>query len=219
MSVKAKELRGYKVAVRVSEDLPEQLLISFEPRRPQSEKKLRGGRGRALEFIARVLRDGDKIKIVWDDSPPKKDIKVLQEEAEARLTARMAWLDRLEGLVLSVQRIADELGWAAKRIEKPMEDSYLGNYEAKALLLQKETARVLLDPAGHSAPGAEGVVDFYLLPGYDDIATLYYYDGGWHLHYRAPRTSEADGAREAEAKPLSKAAMRKVLEEMTKNAQ
>ena len=32
-------------------------------------------------------------------------------------------------------------------------------YQAPALLLQKETARVLLEPVGRAAPGAEGVVD------------------------------------------------------------
>ena len=76
-----------------------------------------------------------------------------------------------------------------------------------------------MEPVGSSAPGVEGVVDLYLLPGYDDIATLYYYDNGWHLHHAAPGSSATPGTREENSKPISKAVLRKVLEEMTKYAQ
>ncbi len=219
MSVKEKELYGYKISVRVSEDVPEQIFVSFVTRRSPRDKESSKRPGHAAEFVARVLRDGDKIRVVWDNPPPAKVRRELHEEALRRMAARIAWIDRVTELVLLVQRYADELGWATKRINKRMEDSYLANYEADALLLQKETTRVLLEPAGSSAPGAEGVVDLYLLPGYDDIATLYYYDDGWHLHYPTRGAPATAGDREPEAKPLSKAALRKVLEEMTKNAQ
>ena len=35
---------------------------------------------------------------------------------------------------------------------------------------------ILLEPV---APGTEGVVDLYLMPGYDDIASLYHYSNRW----------------------------------------
>ncbi|HEY7423557.1 MAG TPA: hypothetical protein VH682_04875 [Gemmataceae bacterium] len=219
MNVKEKGLRGYVVAVRVVEDVREQLLVCFVPRVSQHEKDSGGKSGRAPEFVARAFTDGDKITVVWENTPPSKARKERQEEAERRMVARLAWFDRLTELVLLVQRYAEELGWATKQIKKRMEDSYIGDYQVYALLLQKETTRVLLEPAGRSAPGAEGVVDLYLLPGYEDIATLYYYDDKWHWHYLAPGTPAAASGREAEAKPLSKATLRKVLEEMTKNAQ
>ena len=105
-----------------------------------------------------------------------------------------------------------------RRIEKKMEDSQLGTYKAPALLLQKETVRVLLEPIAHSAPGVEGIVDLYLMPAYDDIASLYYYDGRWNLHYIFPGTASVANRRETPATPLSKETLREVLEEMKQHA-
>ena len=52
--------------------------------------------------------------------------------------------------------------------------------------------------------GAEGLVDLYMLPAYDDIAMLFFFDDRWHLHY-AGGTSNA-----VEDKPLTKKAFRDV---------
>jgi hypothetical protein len=54
-----------------------------------------------------------------------------------------------------------------------MDDAEASTYHAPALLLQQETVRILLGPLARSAPGADGVVDLYLLLAYDDIASLY----------------------------------------------
>ncbi len=46
-----------------------------------------------------------------------------------------------------------------------------------ALLMQEgPSAGLILEPIARSAPGADGVVDLYLLPAYDDIASLYFYN-------------------------------------------
>jgi hypothetical protein len=76
----------------------------------------------------------------------------------------------------------------------------------------------LLEPVGRSAPGTEGVVDLYLMPAYDDIATLYYYGNQWNLHYVFPNTKPVATVREADAVPLSKEALAKVLAEMRQHA-
>ena len=99
------------------------------------------------------------------------------------------WLGRLSGLIQNVQTWAEEIGWATKRIEVTLSDSQIGKYTAPALLLQEDSIRVLLEPISRSAPGAEGVVDLYLMPAYDDIASLYHYDGDWHVHYMFPGTT------------------------------
>src|SRR5262245_30172704 len=90
---------------------------------------------------------------------------------------RDEWLSRLSDLTNLVRGWAEELDWSTPVISKRMKDSVLGPYEATALLMQKETTRVLLDPVARFAPGADGVVDLYLMPAYDDIASLYYVDG------------------------------------------
>lgn len=131
---------------------------------------------------------------------------------------RKDWLCRLSDLLRDVETWAAEIGWTTRRIEITLSDSQIGKYKAPALLLQEDGARVLLEPISRSAPGADGVVDLYLMPAYDDIASLYHYDGEWHVHYMFPGTPTVAPIRDAEAKALSLDTLREVLEAMKANA-
>lgn len=145
-------------------------------------------------------------------------VETSTNQAEDMEKLREEWLERLSGLVETVRGWAQDLDWSTRRIEKKMEDSRLGTYKAPALLLQKETVRALLEPIARFAPGVEGVVDLYLMPAFDDIATLYFYDGGWQLHYVFPTSPTVADIREAEDRPLTKETFESVLEAMIKNA-
>lgn len=136
--------------------------------------------------------------------------------SEERL--RDEWLCRLSDLVQNVQKWARDVGWTTRIIEVVLSDSQIGKYKAPALLLQEDSIRILLEPIARSAPGAEGVVDLYLMPAYDDIASLYFYDGDWHVHYMFPGTPTVANIRDAEAKALSLDTLREVLEAMKANA-
>jgi hypothetical protein len=116
-----------------------------------------------------------------------------------------------------VERWTQELGWSTRRIEKRMEDSEVGSYQAPALLMQEETTRALLEPIGRSAPGADGVVDLYLMPAYDDIASIYFENGAWHLLHTSVGSAHATTS-QVEAKPLSKETLQEVLRAMRKHA-
>ena len=131
---------------------------------------------------------------------------------------RDEWLERLAGLVDMVENYGRELGWSTRRIEKRMKDSEIGTYDAPALLLQEETTRILLEPIARLTPGSDGVVDLYLMPAYDDIASLYFSDGEWKLHYTSPGTASAATIDPAEDRPFSKEAVRDVLDEMKRHA-
>ena len=131
---------------------------------------------------------------------------------------REAWLNRLDTLIQAVQTWATEMDWSTRRIEKSMKDSVIGRYVAPALILQEATTRILLEPIARSAPGAEGVVDLYLMPAYDDIASLYFSNGEWQLHYMWPGTPSVNTMRDAEPKHFSKEMFQEVLQEMKKNA-
>jgi hypothetical protein len=76
----------------------------------------------------------------------------------------------------------------------------------------------LLEPVGRSAPGAEGIVDLYLLPAYDDIASLYFSGGQWNVNYYFQGIAITGNIRETPGKPLSKEVLQCVLEEMRANA-
>lgn len=131
---------------------------------------------------------------------------------------RDEWLNVLADLTSRVKNWAEELDWSTRQIPKKMKDSRLGSYEAPALLMRKETTCVLLDPVARFVPGADGVVDLYLMPAYDDIASLYFVDGEWRLHYMFSGTPTVATIREAQSIPLSKGVIGRVLDEMSSDA-
>jgi hypothetical protein len=137
--------------------------------------------------------------------------------ANDRMTELNRWQEQLAHLVSDVRSWAEPLGWSPKEIRKRMNDPELGEIEVPALLLQQDLVRVLLEPIGRNAPGAESVVDLYLMPAYDDIASLYFYDGEWHIHY-AFAPSAVASVKEGEAKPLNEATFASVLEQMKAHA-
>ncbi len=126
-------------------------------------------------------------------------------------------MERLTPLVHHVRDWAEELGWATRIVDKPQDDSDIGDYMAPGLILQHDWTRVGLDPIANAAPGVEGIVDLYVLPAYDDIARLFYYDDRWRLHYGPPGTPAGADVRETPSKPLTKKAFREVLNDLTKN--
>ncbi len=128
------------------------------------------------------------------------------------------WISRLSSLIELVDGWVTASGWSTRRIEKKMRDSEFGTYQAPALLMQEGTTRVILEPIAQSAPGAEGVVDLYLLPAYDDIASLYFYSNGWNIHYALPSDPVVPRVEEIPPKPLSQETLNAVLAEMTRNA-
>lgn len=143
--------------------------------------------------------------------------KLIEKQTTKSATLRDDWLNRLDELIAQIDGWAQEQGWSTRRITKKLRDSEVGDHLVPALILQKETARVLLEPIARSAPGADGVVDLYLLPAYDDIASLYFIKGKWQLHYMWSGTPTVATTRKAKPKPLSSTSFHKVLEEMVNN--
>jgi len=137
------------------------------------------------------------------------------ERADDPSELRDEWLKVLAELTSRVKNWAEELDWSTRQVSKKMKDSRLGSYEAPALLMQKETTRVLLDPVARFVPGADGVVDLYLMPAYDDIASLNFVGGEWQLHYVFTGTPAVATIRQAQSIPLSKNVIGRVLDEMS----
>jgi hypothetical protein len=220
MTGRQKVQRDFMITVYQDGDAPSAIRVEFVPGGLKAAVVQGGKAPRVPTFLVRARLEGEAPVTEWEDPLPpeyKTYKRNLEEEAEARLAARVKWLRQLEELVGEVEGWAKDLGWQTRRVRKELKDLEIGSYQTQALLLQKETARVLLEPVGRGAPGAEGVVDLYLLPAYDDIASLYYYDGRWNLHYMIPGALLVGDIREAEAKPLSRTSLKKVLEEMTKD--
>ena len=129
---------------------------------------------------------------------------------------REEWLNRLNKLT-AAKAWAEELDCSTRILSKKMNDPRLGPYEAPALMMQKDAVRVLLDPVARFAPGTDGIVDLYLMPGYDDIATFYFSKGTWRLHHIASE-DKSTAARRLEHSPLPTETLAKLLDEMIAHA-
>jgi hypothetical protein len=144
-------------------------------------------------------------------------MKVRRPQVDDPVKEREDWKRLLDELVRKVQGWV-EPEWSTRVIEKPMEDSALGAYKAPALIMQREIARVLLEPITRFAPGTDGVVDLYRMPAYDDIGSLYRINGEWKLHYAFRSTKPVAPVREAESLPLDEKNFLRVLNEIAGHA-
>ena len=171
------------------------------------------------QYIVSIPCNAETANLTWIQPPQKASLKAeLEGIGQARVAERVAWMRRVSDLVKSVETWAQALGWSTKRIEKKIEDWRLGNHKVAGLVMQDDAVRVLLEPISATAPGAEGLVDLCLMPGYDDIASLYHDQTGWQVHYVFPTLPGNAKIQEGETRPLSKKMLGVVLEEMKKNA-
>jgi len=195
------------------------LRFTFVPKGVNDVVPLGQPRKHVPEYIVTVAGHGEGTTFTWVAEPDSaKEKAKLEAIAKKRASDRHAWLDLLGNLVTTVQGWAEKLGWVTKRTDKKMEDYEIGNYKAPALLLQRAASRLFLEPVTRAAPGAEGLVDLYRMPAYDDIASLYYYNKRWNVHYLPPGEPAVDNIRDAEAKPLTKEALKTILDEMSDDA-
>jgi hypothetical protein len=81
--------------------------------------------------------------------------------------------------------------------------------------MEKDTVEVVLNPVARFVPGANGAVDLYVAPAYDDIASLYLEDDHWVLHYPDRPDPRATGTViEIKPQPYSETTIRKILDGM-----
>jgi len=125
----------------------------------------------------------------------------------------------VEGLVQQVGGWVGPHQWVTKPYPKKMRDSDRQVFEIPALFLQKGPVRVLLDPVAYDVPGVEAVVDLYLMPTYDDLASLYFERGDWMIHYPfPPNPMETHSVIETKALPFSEVTINQVLDSIAEHA-
>jgi hypothetical protein len=125
------------------------------------------------------------------------------------------WLGRLGTLVDEVKGWAQASGWRTRRIDKTVTERGLGTYRVPVLLMEKDTIEVVLNPVARFVPGANGAVDLYVAPAYDDIASLYLEGDHWVLHYAYRPDPMATGSViEIEPRAYSEGTIRTILDGM-----
>jgi hypothetical protein len=209
----------YMVSIYDDQDAIGAIRFSFVPKSVRRVPADTEAPSPAPQYVVSVQGHGDEAKFHWIEEPAQEETrKVLEGIARQRATARNEWLERLRRLVETVREWAEDLGWATRVVDKKLEDAEIGNYKAPGLLLQRDTVRLFLEPVARDAPGTEGIVDLYLMPSYDDIASFYYYNNRWNVQYVFQDEAIVAKVREAEAKSLTKPILRKVLDEMKAHA-
>lgn len=128
------------------------------------------------------------------------------------------WLGRLNALIGDVEGWARASGWRTRRIEKTVNERGLGAYKVPVLLMEKNTVELVLNPVARSVPEAEGAVDLYLAPAYDDLAGLYFEDDRWVVHYGGqPDPTTARSVEALEPRPYTEQTIRAILDGMAAN--
>jgi hypothetical protein len=218
MSEQAVEKHRYTVDVDAAENAGDGLVFTFVTKGLQQEN---GAPKRVRQFSVAVRQNGDALTFDWSNTPddPGDARAEIEADIAVRMKDRATWIERVSNLVDQTEQWAREMGWSTRRVQKKLDDAWIGKHQVPALLMQQETCRVLLEPIGRSSPGADGVVDLYLMPAYDDIATLYFYSNRWNVHHNTYRgTNAVVPVSKAEAMPLSKETLEKVLVEMRRHA-
>jgi hypothetical protein len=128
------------------------------------------------------------------------------------------WLGRLDALVDEVRGWAQASGWRTRRIDKTLTERRLGAYQVPVLLMEKDAVEVVLNPVARFVPGADGAVDLYVAPAYDDIASLYFERDHWVVHYaNRPDATATKSVIEIEPRPYSEVSIRAILDGMAAN--
>lgn len=131
---------------------------------------------------------------------------------------RDEWLESLQRLVLDVQKVAEHDGWATRVIELSLSDSQLGTYAVPALLLQRAATQAILNPVSRFVPGADGAVDLYRMPAYDDVASLYRKDDQWTIHFDFAGSKVVASPKSVQSRALSEESIGFVLNEIASHA-
>ena len=128
------------------------------------------------------------------------------------------WLDRLGALVDEVEAWARAGGWRTRQIAKTINERRLGTYKAPVLLMEKDTVEAVLNPVARFVPGADGAVELYLAPAYDDIASLYREGDHWVVHYgERPDPYATHSVVQVMPHPYNEQTIRTILDEMAVN--
>ena len=105
---------------------------------------------------------------------------------------RDAWVRDVQALVAEADGWCRAEGWATRAIPRRIADRAVGDHVAPALLIQVELVQLLLEPVSPRVPGADGVLDLYLMPRYDDIASIYRHADGWRVNDSREWTASGD---------------------------
>jgi hypothetical protein len=215
------EAKDFPYWIDIEVKQPNDVVYRYTHRGLQNARGMNGESKQVLSFRVEVQRTADHVIFDWlrlPDDTSEDTKSFLKADALKRFQHLNNWIERVAHLVNDVEQWVKELGWSTRRIVKKLDDADIGKHELPALLMQEDACRLMMEPVGRSSPGTEGIVELYLMPRYDDIASFFYYDQRWNLHYPMPTGTDIASVREATAHEVSKEVMQQVLDEIKAHA-
>jgi hypothetical protein len=129
------------------------------------------------------------------------------------------WLELLNGLLDNVKAWAEAAGWESRLTSRDVNEKGFVRYELPVLVLDRDEVELSLVPVARKVPGADGLVDLYLMPDFDDVASLYREEGKWFFHYAFhPDPMETHSIVESKRFPLDEASLNRVLNDISAHA-
>lgn len=124
------------------------------------------------------------------------------------------WLDVLNDLISQAKLWTEAAGWETRSTARDVNEPGLPRYEVPILVLDRDDVEVSLVPVARQIPGGGGLVDLYLMPDFDAVASLHQQGGRWFLHYAFRSASP-----EPERLPLDEASLNRALNDIAAHAQ
>jgi hypothetical protein len=129
------------------------------------------------------------------------------------------WLEILKDLVDDVKTWAEAAGWETRLTSRDVNEKGVVRYEVPVLVLDRDEIEVSVVPVARKVPGAAGLVDFYVMPDFDSMASLYWEEGQWFFHYTFHADPiETHSEVETERFPLDEASFNRVLNDIAAHA-
>jgi hypothetical protein len=92
------------------------------------------------------------------------------------------WTFAIDAVESKAEEWSAKAAWRTRRVNKKMDESLIGPYEAPQLLIFAEPSLYVLDPVARFVPGAQGAFDFAIQPSYY-TTSMYRNDNGiWYVH-------------------------------------
>lgn len=95
---------------------------------------------------------------------------------------------------------------------KPVRDGVLGRFEIPLLLMVRNAVQVALSPITRFAPNSQGGVDLYVVPAYDQVATLTLEDDHWFIYYAFVRPTDENRNPEIDRIVISEETLIRVMD-------
>ncbi len=92
------------------------------------------------------------------------------------------WMRAIDAVERKVEEWSAEFAWRTRRVNKKMNESLIGPYEARQLLIFAEPNLYVLDPVARFVPGAQAAFDFAIQPSYYTTSMYRDHNGIWYVH-------------------------------------